>query len=87
MSKLLLLFLALPAFGQDPRQIILEVQKRQHSDSQRYEGTLEVTSEGNKLGAQLADLEAKRLDQRVELEDALQEFELVMPDKPAAPKP
>jgi hypothetical protein len=49
MSKLLLLMLALPIFAQDPRQIILEVQKRQHADSQRYEGTLEVTTEGNKL--------------------------------------
>src|SRR6476469_8942933 len=38
-----------PAFGQDPRQIIIEVQKRQHSDSQRYEGTLEVTSQGNQV--------------------------------------
>ncbi|HSP66755.1 MAG TPA: outer membrane lipoprotein-sorting protein [Bryobacteraceae bacterium] len=35
---------ALPLLAQDPRQIIQEVQKRQHSDSQRYEGTLEVTS-------------------------------------------
>lgn len=33
----------------DPRQIIIEVQKRQHTDSQRYEGTLEVVSQGNKL--------------------------------------
>jgi len=43
---------ALPALAQDtrdPRQIILEVQKRQHSDSQRYEGTLEVTSQGNQV--------------------------------------
>ncbi|MEZ4398394.1 MAG: DUF4139 domain-containing protein [Kofleriaceae bacterium] len=39
----------------------------------------EFTSEGNKLGAQLADLEAKRLDGKVELENALEEFELVMP--------
>ena len=49
MNRLLLLLLALPAFAQDPRQIILEVQKRQHSDSQRYEGTLEVTSKGNQV--------------------------------------
>jgi len=54
MNRLFLLLAAVlpvlaPAFGQDPRQIILEVQKRQHSDSQRYEGTLEVISEGNKL--------------------------------------
>src|SRR6476646_948630 len=49
MNKLLLVLLALPAFGQDPRQIIIEVQKRQHSESQRYEGTLEVTSQGNQV--------------------------------------
>jgi len=54
MNRLFLLLAAVlpvlaPAFGQDPRQIILEVQKRQHSDLQRYEGTLEVISEGNKL--------------------------------------
>src|SRR5205085_11172931 len=49
MSKFLLLVMSLSAFGQDPRQIIQEVQKRQHSDSQRYEGTLEVVSGGNQL--------------------------------------
>ena len=42
----------------------------------------EFTSDGNKLGAQLADLEAKRLDQKVELENALESFELTMPAKP-----
>jgi hypothetical protein len=35
--------------SRDPRQIILEVQKRQHSSSQRYEGTLEVTGGGNRV--------------------------------------
>ena len=54
MSRILLLTVvsALPALAQDsrdPRQIILEVQKRQHSESQRYEGTLEVTSQGNQV--------------------------------------
>jgi len=39
--------LMVPAFAQDARQIMLDVQKRQHSDSQRYEGTLEVTSGNN----------------------------------------
>ena len=37
------------ALAQDPRQIIAEVQKRQFSSSQRYEGTLEVTGAGNKV--------------------------------------
>src|ERR1041385_1407433 len=41
--------LSVPLLAQDPRQIIQEVQKRQHSDSQRYEGTLEVTSGGNQV--------------------------------------
>src|SRR5580704_18502231 len=54
MNRILLwvTFAALPALAQDsrdPRQIIIEVQKRQHSDSQRYEGTLEVTSQGNQV--------------------------------------
>ena len=38
-----------PLLAQDPRQIIIEVQKRQFSDSQRYEGTIEVTGSGNKV--------------------------------------
>src|SRR5690348_11243349 len=36
-------------FAQDPREIIREVQRRQHSSSQRYEGTLEVTSGANRV--------------------------------------
>jgi hypothetical protein len=44
MSKLLAIFLATCAFAQDPRQIIEEVQRRNRSQSQRYEGTLTVTS-------------------------------------------
>jgi outer membrane lipoprotein-sorting protein len=40
---------ACAAQAQDPRQIIQEVQRRQHSASQRYEGTLEVMSGGNKV--------------------------------------
>jgi len=48
MNKLLLVTaLMVPAFAQDARQIMLDVQKRQHSDSQRYEGTLEVTAGNN----------------------------------------
>jgi hypothetical protein len=37
------------AFGQDPRQIIEEVQKRSRSNSQRYEGTLEVIGAENRV--------------------------------------
>lgn len=51
MSKFVAAFLLAAAFmlAQDPRQIMLEVQKRQHSDSQRYEGTLEVIGGGNRV--------------------------------------
>ena len=51
MSRLILTALALGGcvWAQDPRQIIIEVQKRQHSDSQLYEGTLEVIGGGNRI--------------------------------------
>jgi hypothetical protein len=35
--------------AQDPREIMKEVQHRQHSTSQRYEGTLEVTTGGSRV--------------------------------------
>jgi hypothetical protein len=44
-----LLACAAIAHAQEPRQIIQEVQKRQHSNSQRYEGTLEVTGGGSRV--------------------------------------
>ena len=44
----------------DPRQIIQEVQKRQHSDSQRYEGTLEVIGGGKQRGHQALGVPAHR---------------------------
>nr|MBA3538577.1 hypothetical protein [Deltaproteobacteria bacterium] len=47
----------------------------------------DFTSEGNRLGVQLADLEAKRLDRRVELEDALQDLEITAPPAKKAPAP
>ncbi|MGH9592888.1 MAG: outer membrane lipoprotein-sorting protein, partial [Bryobacteraceae bacterium] len=40
---------AVSGLAQDPRQIILEVQRRQHTTSQRYEGTLEVIGAGNRV--------------------------------------
>jgi outer membrane lipoprotein-sorting protein len=51
MNKILVTALVMAAGGlaQDPRQIMLEVQKRQRTASQRYEGTLEVVSEGSKV--------------------------------------
>jgi len=50
-SKLTAAFLvsAFAAAAQDPRQIMVELQKRQFSGSQRYEGTLEVISGGNRI--------------------------------------
>ena len=44
-----LALLAVPCLAQDPRQIMEEVQRRQRSDSQHYEGTLEVIGGGNRI--------------------------------------
>jgi len=41
--------LGLPGFAQDARKIMEEVQKRQQSESQHYEGTLEVIGGGNRI--------------------------------------
>src|SRR5579871_4578329 len=38
-----------PALAQDPRQIIEEAQKRGRSNSQHYEGILQVTSANGKV--------------------------------------
>jgi hypothetical protein len=67
------------------RQNLAAIAKNPRAGAQRDKWTKqldEFASEGNKMGAQLADLEAKKLDQRVQLEDALEEFELT----PPAPK-
>jgi len=44
-----IIVVAASAFGQDPRNIISEVQRRSRSQSQRYEGTLEVIGAGNRI--------------------------------------
>ena len=44
-----MLLLAAWAWAQDPRQIMEEVQRRQRSESQHYEGTLEVIGGGNRI--------------------------------------
>src|SRR5260370_2135779 len=51
MNKAILLFAALacPLLGQDARQIVQEAQHRGKSNSQRYEGVLEVTSADSKV--------------------------------------
>ena len=67
------------------RENLRAIAKNPAAGTQRAKWTKqldEFATEGNKLGAQLADLEAKRLDARVELENALEAFELVMPTKP-----
>ena len=50
MSKWVIAALTIvPALAQDPRQIVEEVQHRAHSDSQRYEGTLQVIGAENRV--------------------------------------
>lgn len=50
MSKIIVGLLAAgAALAQDPRQIVEESQRRTRADSQRYEGTLEVTSGSRKI--------------------------------------
>jgi hypothetical protein len=51
MNKAILLFAALacPLLAQDARQIVQEAQRRGKSNSQRYEGVLEVTSPDSKV--------------------------------------
>ena len=52
MSKLLAaVLLAACAQAQNPRQIMEEVQRQQRSESQHYEGTLEVIGGGNRIAA------------------------------------
>lgn len=52
MSRLLaVMLLAACAWAQDPRQIMEEVQRRQRSESQHYEGTLEVVGGGNRIAS------------------------------------
>jgi hypothetical protein len=45
------MLLAACARAQDPRQIMEEVQRRQRSESQHYEGTLEVIGGGNPIAS------------------------------------
>lgn len=69
--------------SEELRENLRAIAKNPKAGPQREKWTKqldEFTSEGNKLGAELADLEAKRLDQKVELENALESFELVAPE-------
>jgi hypothetical protein len=51
MNRIVIAALVTAASGlaQDPRQIMLEVQRRQRTTSQRYEGTLEVIGQGSRV--------------------------------------
>ncbi|MBL8739851.1 MAG: hypothetical protein JNK04_02120, partial [Myxococcales bacterium] len=76
------------------RENIRSIEKNNQATAQRQKWTKqldEFTSEANKLGVQLADIEAKRLDKRIELEDLLQDLELTAPPAPkkapASPPP
>lgn len=51
MNKLVVFALALPLLAQDARQIVSEAQKRNRTQSQRYEGMLEVFDSGGKAAA------------------------------------
>jgi hypothetical protein len=48
-NVLVVLLMAFPAFGQDPRAIVEESQKRTLTSSQRYEGTLRVIDSKSKI--------------------------------------
>jgi molecular chaperone DnaK (HSP70) len=66
------------------RQNLAAIAKNPAAGAQRDKWTKqldEFTSDGNKLGAQLADLEAKRLDLRTELENAIDELDITLPAK------
>ena len=70
------------------RENIRAIQRNTQAGAQRAKWTRqldEFTSEANKLGAQLAELEARRMDKRIELEDTLQELDLAAPQAPAPP--
>jgi hypothetical protein len=64
------------------RENIRAIAKNRQADAQRSKWTRQLddfATEGNKIGAQLAELEARRLDTRVELEDAVQDLDFTAP--------
>jgi hypothetical protein len=64
------------------RANIQAIEKNTQAAAQRQKWTKqldEFTQEGNKLGAQLAELEAKRLDARNDLQDLLSDLDLTAP--------
>ena len=68
------------------RESLRSIEKNPQANAQRQKWTKQLddfVTEGNKIGAQLADLEAKRLDKRIEMEDLLQDLDLTAP--PPAP--
>ncbi|MFO0554862.1 MAG: DUF4139 domain-containing protein [Polyangiaceae bacterium] len=66
------------------RRNLRSIEKNNEAKAQRDKWTKqldEFTSEANKNGAQMADLEAKRLDLRVDMEDLLQDLEITPPEQ------
>jgi seryl-tRNA synthetase len=64
------------------RANIQAIEKNTQAAAQRQKWTKQLddfTQEGNKLGAQLAELEAKRLDARNDLQDLLSDLDLTAP--------
>ncbi len=71
--------------SQELRENIRSIEKNTQANAQRQKWTKQLddfTSEANKIGVQLAELEAKRLDKRIELEDLLQDLDLTAPSPP-----
>jgi hypothetical protein len=70
------------------RANIQAIEKNNQAAAQRQKWTKqldEFSTEGNKLGAQLAELEAKRLDARSELSDLIQELDVTAPSPAKKP--
>ncbi len=66
------------------RRNLRSIEKNNEAKPQREKWTKqleEFTAEGNKAGAQMAELEAKRLDARVAMEDLLQDLEFTAPER------
>jgi hypothetical protein len=69
----------------ETRANLLSIEKNQTAAALRAKLTKmldDFASEGNRIGKEIVELETKRLEHRIELEDLLQNLELVAPSKP-----
>jgi phage shock protein A len=69
----------------ETRANLLSIEKNQTAAALRAKLTKmldDFASEGNRIGKEIVELETKRLEHRIELEDLLQNLELVAPPKP-----